>query len=110
RATDAAGNASCSAPFTYFTDNTPPAVAVQSPNTAGTPSRERRPTVTGTAEAATAVRIFRGAGCTGPATAPVTSTGSWSIAIDAATEAAPDGTTAYSAQATDAAGNTGCAD
>lgn len=108
-AIDLGGNASCSGPFSYFTDNTPPAVAVQSPNTAGTPSKERRPTLTGTAEAAATVRIFRGASCSGPSTAPVTSGGTWTIAIDAATEAVADGTTAYSAQATDAAGNTGCA-
>lgn len=109
-ATDLAGNTSCSGPFSYFTDNTPPAVAVDDLNTAATPSRDRRPTLTGTAEAGATVRVFRGAGCTGPSTAPATSTGTWSIAIDAATEAAADGLTTYSAQASDAAGNAGCAD
>jgi hypothetical protein len=109
QAADAAGNTSC-VDVPYFTDNTPPAVAAQPPNTQDTPSRNRRPTLTGTAEALATVRIFRGAGCTGPSTTPAISTGSWSIAIDAATEAASDGSTAYSAQATDVAGNTSCAD
>ena len=109
-ASDLAGNAVCSGPFSYFTDNTPPGVAVQPPNAAGTPSRDRRPTLTGTAEALATVRVFRSADCTGPSTAPVTSDGTWSIAIDAGAEAAADGATAYSAQASDSAGNTSCAD
>lgn len=109
-ATDAAGVVACSAPFAYHTDNTPPAVAVQPTTTPSTPSSERRPRVTGTSEPSAQVRIFRGAGCTGPATAPVASAGTWTITLDAATEAGPDGLTAYSAQATDSAGNAACTD
>ena len=81
QATDAAGNAGC-ADFTYFTDNTPPAVAIAAPVTGPqSPLRQRRPTLSGTAEVGATIQVFRGDACAGPATTITTADqGTWSIA------------------------------
>jgi hypothetical protein len=110
RASDALGNERCSAVFTYTTDTLDPALNRTSPDLTR-PWQTRRPTFGGTAEVNATVRVFRGAGCTGPSVGPQTaSTGSWSLTLDAATEAPLDGSTTYSAQALDAAGNDTCQD
>jgi T5SS/PEP-CTERM-associated repeat protein len=89
--TDAAGNAS-SAALTFTLDATAPAVSISNiPPT-------HTPTVTGSAEAGSVVRLFEGLTLLGQVTA--SASGSWSIATTLAT-----GTHKLSATATDAAGN-----
>lgn len=85
------------------TDTQPPAAPVLTGFTPASPSNSTQPTLNGTAEAASTVRIFSGAACAGTPLATVTasSTGAFS-----SVRTVPANTTAsFTATATDAAGN-----
>ena len=103
-ATDAAGNrGACSGGFTYVHDNTPPSPPTLTGISPPGPSDTNNVTVSGSAEVGSTVTLFRSSNCSG---APAGSTqasagGSFSIP-----QSVPDNTTlAFSAIATDAAGN-----
>ncbi|MCU6668731.1 Ig-like domain-containing protein [Enterobacteriaceae bacterium H4N4] len=116
-ATDAAGNASTPTnAFTFNVDTTPPAApvitlivddtgSVQGPVTAGNPTNDTRPTLSGTAEANAVVRIYDGTTLVGQVTA--SETGEWTLAQT--TIALNNGQHNFTATATDPAGNTSLA-
>lgn len=105
-ATDPAGNTSpcSSSSVSYTSDNTAPAVAVTDVTPSGTSTT---PTVRGTAEAGSTVRVYGTAGCTGT---PLVEGTAAAFADPGLTATVVLGsTTTFRATATDAAGNTsGC--
>jgi glucose/arabinose dehydrogenase len=104
RAIDAAGNESaCSSSFNYAEDSTPPAAPSITATTPASPSNNNRPSVKGSAESGSTVRLFKSANCSGTAAA----TGSAAQFAAGLTVAVSDDTdTSLTATATDAAGNT----
>ncbi len=106
-ATDAAGNTSaCSSGVTYVEDSTPPSAPVLTASTPISPSNNNNPSISGTAEAASTVKLYATANCTGGIVGTVTATGGGTFST-AVTAVGANTTTIYSATATDAAGNTG---
>ncbi len=101
--TDGAGNVSASSPTHTFTVDTqaPAAPVIGSPAT-GTTTSDTTPTLTGTAEAGSTVRVFVDGGTTPACTATASSTGAWSCTVS---PALTEGSHAFTATATDAAGN-----
>jgi hypothetical protein len=108
RAVDAAGNPSvCSNPVTYVEDSIAPDAPDLTALAPGSPSPEDQVTVTGTAEAGSAVRLYQAGDCTGPAVAVTAA----ELAQGVVVTVPEDATTVFSADATDAAGNTSaCSD
>jgi hypothetical protein len=112
RAFDAAGNGSvCSSTFVSYThDSAPPAPPVLTgtspPTDSTTPSMNLSPSVLGTAEGGSLVRLFTEATCTSSSVGQGTANGgSFSIQVFVL----PGSTTTFYSQATDAAGNvSGC--
>ena len=101
RATDAGGNVG-SAAVTFTVDTTAPgAPAITSPTT-GLVTSDNTPTISGTAEAGSTLEVFADGNSVGTTTAD--GSGNWSL-----TPATPlaDDTYDFTANATDAAGNTG---
>ncbi|SPA18501.1 Calcium-binding protein [Cupriavidus taiwanensis] len=108
-ASDAAGNTS--GPATVTIDAVPPAIPaitgatddnpVSTPLASGDSTNDSTPTLTGTADAGSAINIFNGATLIGTTVADVT-TGAWSFTP---TTPLTDGPYALTATATDAAGN-----
>ncbi|KEQ53403.1 Ig-like domain-containing protein [Sphingobium chlorophenolicum] len=112
QATDAAGNTGTSSAYTISIDTTPPTVAITGasdnfapitgPLADGSSTNDTTPTIDGTGPANSTVTILDNGIAVGTATSDGTS--AWSFTSPALT----DGTThAFTAQATDAAGNTG---
>jgi uncharacterized protein DUF1565/Big-like domain-containing protein len=111
RATDAAGNVSCSAGMSYFTDNTPPSVSASAAvpaTSANTPTMNLRPTVSGTTEPGVAVKLYAAAGCAGAPYGSGVAGADGSFSIPTTVDAIPTGTTTFYAGAVDAAGNSAC--
>jgi uncharacterized protein DUF1565/Big-like domain-containing protein len=110
KAVDAAGQATCGS-VTYRHDNQAPAAPSigTTPNTADPahPTQNRRPTVGGSAEPGSTVTLYASAACgTELASVDVNPTsGVWTYTLTA--DVVADGTTSFSARATDAAGNSG---
>ncbi len=103
-ATDAAGNESdCSASgVAYVHDNQRPSKPVLSSTTPASPSQNGSPTLNGTAEAGSTVKIYLASNCTGGVHATTTATGgSFAVTVTAKS----NDTRTYYATATDAAGN-----
>jgi hypothetical protein len=103
QATDTANNVSaCSAGFTYIHDNQKPAAPSLTNTVPGSPNRSTAPTVNGTAETNSAVRLYTDATCTTQNGATTTATaGAFALAATVPANA----TTRFYATATDAAGN-----
>src|SRR5690606_11611306 len=103
RATDAAGNTSAESAAATRTDERrePRAPSITSPSDR-TVSNEATPTIRGTAEADSTVELFRDGDSQGTTTAD--GSGDWTFTP---TSEWPDGTHSITAEATDAAGNTG---
>src|SRR5207248_6063771 len=73
-ATDAAGNASgCSSGATYVEDSTPPATPSSLAVSPASPANDNSPTISGTAEAGSTVKLFTNASCTSAVAASGTS-------------------------------------
>jgi len=108
RAVDFAGNASpaCSSALNYIHDDVAPAAPTVASSLPATPSSSNNPTINGTAEANSTVRLYTNAGCTTQIGSSTTASGggAWSIPV---TGLASNATTNFYAQATDAAGNAG---
>jgi len=104
RATDTAGNVSgCSQTKLVAHDDVAPMAPTLTGTVPTSPSNQTTyPSVTGTAEPLTTVRVYRSATCTGTATS--TQTG-LSGAIAVSISASSNTTTTFSAQAVDLAGN-----
>ncbi|MFO0750776.1 MAG: Ig-like domain-containing protein [Myxococcota bacterium] len=106
RSADGAGNLSQCSPagITYVHDDrAPDAPALTSTAPASPSNASTAPTLRGTAEADTAIALFRDAGCTDSAgSASADDDGDWSAVVAATANA----TTTFYATATDAAGNT----
>jgi hypothetical protein len=104
-ATDAAGNTSgCSSGVTYTHDNRAPTAPVLGAFTPASPSRvSTSPSLAGTTEAGTTVRIFASANCSGAAVATLTNAGA---SFSSNLSVSANSTTTFTATATDAAGNT----
>jgi hypothetical protein len=101
---DALGNASgCSGGVTYVEDSTAPVAPVWIGTTPPSPSRAGTPTLQGTAELGSRVDLFIDAACGGAIAATTTATGSGTFSFQVSV--ADNSTTAFSARATDAAGN-----
>jgi hypothetical protein len=104
-ATDAAGNTSgCSATsVTYVEDSAAPAAPVLTGSSPASPANNNGPTITGTAEAGTTVKLYTNSACTsavaGTGTAPG---GAFAIGV----AVGDNTTTTFYGTATDAAGNT----
>ncbi|MFO0748245.1 MAG: Ig-like domain-containing protein [Myxococcota bacterium] len=104
QATDTALNVSaCSAGFAYTHDAQKPAKPTLTGTTPDSPAKSTTPTVNGSAEAGSTVRLYTNAGCTTANGAPATAAADLSFGISASV-AATASTTFY-ATATDAAGN-----
>ena len=103
-ATDAAGNVSgCSTALTYVEDSTAPAAPTVTATDPASPANDNSPEVSGSAEAASTVRIYDNATCTGTPLAGGTAAAFTGAGI---TISVPDdSTTALRATATDAPGN-----
>jgi subtilisin-like proprotein convertase family protein len=92
----------CSATsVSYTNDSTPPAAPSGLSVSPDSPSSNLSPTVKGTAEAGSTVTLYAAAGCTGP----VASGPAANFASPGLTVLVTEGTTTFSAKATDAAGN-----
>ena len=107
-AVDAAGNVSaCSAGKVYVEDSIAPAAPRITETDPPSPAKDSTPTIKGTAEAGTIVRLYKTAGCIGAPAAIGTAT---KFASPGFTVTVPDNsTTAFRATATDKAGNSsGC--
>lgn len=107
KATDAAGNASaCSSSFaTYVEDSTAPTAPTVSSTSPPSPANgaNTSPTVNGSAETGSTVKIYSTASCTGaPAATGTATSGAFNIAVSVSANT----TTTFKATATDAAGNT----
>ena len=100
---DAAGNVSAASSTTFTVDTTAPAAPVISAPTAGGSLTTATPTVTGTAESGSTVRVYDGA------TLVCTTTASAGGAFSCPTSALTDGAHVLTAKATDAAGNVSAA-
>jgi hypothetical protein len=104
-ASDPAGNTSgCSAPVTFVHDDIPPAPPVLTNVSPGSPNKAQEVTVSGTAEPAAQVRLYRDSTCniflsSTPAVASVTGAFSQTVSVPQNT------TTQIFGRATDAAGN-----
>ena len=102
-ATDAAGNtSSCSQPLRYVADDTPPPAPVFSGVAPPVTGNTRTPIVSGTAEAASAVKVYGDSLCKGTMLGSGAATGG-SFAVTATVPA--NQATSFYATATDAAGN-----
>jgi len=107
--TDAAGNIStCSTDtLVYVHDDADPTVPVLSGTTPASPSSSTTPTIFGTSEAASTVRIYLGAGCTGFLAGSTLAAGNGAFTIQVTVT--PNAETFFYAQATDLAGRrSGC--
>lgn len=108
KVTDRAGNVSaCSSPISYVEDSTGPATPIISQATPASPANENAPTLRGSAEASSTVRVYTSGACTGTVagTGAASGTGAFSISVSVA----DDTSTAFHARATDASGNvSGC--
>jgi subtilase family serine protease len=103
-ATDVAGNVSaCSAVRTYTHDSSAPGAPVLSSTSPPSPSSSTTPTVSGTAEANSTVRLFTAAGCGGAILASGLADGAGAFAIPATVTA--NATTTFFANSVDAAQN-----
>jgi alpha-tubulin suppressor-like RCC1 family protein len=105
KAVDAAMNASgCSNNMTYIHDNIAPGLPTGLASTPGSPAQSSSPSITGSAEANSTVRLFTNPTCsTGVAgTATASGTGAFSIPVSVGAGS----TTTFYATATDAANNT----
>ncbi len=98
------GSACSTASVTYVEDSTPPSPPVLATTTPGSPANDSTPIVNGTAEAASTVRLYGNAACSGANLGTGAATGG--VFSIAATAVADDSTTTYYATATDAASNT----
>ncbi len=104
-ATDATGNTSeCSAPFEYTEDSSPPAAPSIDASTPSSPANENAPELAGLGAAGSTVRLYQSADCTGPVEAQGSAAEFASPGLTATVD--DDSDNAFSATATDAAGNT----
>jgi glucose/arabinose dehydrogenase len=105
-AANAAGDSACSNLVSYTEDSTAPAAPTLA-STPLSPANDNKPKVSGSAEAGSAVRVFKSSDCSGPAAA---TGGSAQFASGLALSVVPDNAdTPLSATATDIAGNvSGC--
>jgi len=103
-ATDAAGNTSaCATPRSYTHDNVKPATpSITGANPASPSNSSFAPTLSGTSENGTTVRIFTNATCTSAVNATTTATAN---GFATAVTAVANGVRTFYASATDAAGN-----
>ena len=103
-AIDAAGNESSVVSRSFTVDSRAPAAPLIADTTPGSPANDNAPEVTGSAEAASTVRLYRTAGCTGPALAggPASRFAGQGLTV----HVTDNTTTLLRATATDAAGNT----
>src|SRR4051794_4850048 len=101
-ASDAFGNpSSCSAPFSYTEDSTPPGVVLTGTDP-GSPANENSPKVIGSAEAGSEVRLFTTGDCSG---VPAATGSAGDLAAGIALSVPDDSTTQVRAIATDQVGN-----
>ena len=101
RSTDLAGNTADSAARAFTIDTTPPPAPVIAAPANDASLNTATPTISGTAEANSTVRVFDGANTTPLCTATANASGAWSCTSSALTEGAHP----LTARATDAAGN-----
>jgi Carbohydrate binding module (family 6)/Carbohydrate binding module (family 35) len=105
RSTDAAGNDSgCSTGVSYTEDSTPPAAPSWTGIQPNSPARDNYPHLSGSAAGAESVTIFEGPGCSGTAAGGGLLQDFVSPGILVAVD--DNSTTTFSANASDAAGNT----
>src|SRR5207249_2450641 len=104
-ATDAAGNASaCSSGFTYVEDSTVPAAPRGLASTPAAPATDSNPSITGTAESGSTVKLYTTSDCSGT---PAANGSAASFASPGFTVSVADNSsTTFKATATDAANNT----
>src|SRR5207247_1826344 len=103
-ATDAAGNASdCSSAFTYVEDSSAPAAPSGLGSTPASPANNNGPSIFGSAEAGSTVKLYTTSDCSG---APVANGSAASFASPGFTVSVADNSsTTFKATATDAASN-----
>jgi hypothetical protein len=111
RAVDAAGNTSgCSAaptPFLYVNDSIAPAGPTLTGSVPASPSGTATPTIVGTAEPGSTVRLYTTAGCTGVVAGTAAADAGGAVAVPVTV--ADGSSTTFRAVATDAASNpSGC--
>jgi uncharacterized protein (TIGR03382 family) len=105
KATDPAGNTGPTSSGNTFTiDTVAPAAPVVTAPADGSSTNDTTPTITGTAEANSSVKVFIGATLVGTVTADAQ--GAWTYTLTSG-QALAEGSYAATATATDAAGNTG---
>src|SRR5207247_344745 len=103
-ATDAAGNVSlCSSGLTYVEDSAAPGAPSSLSVSPASPANNNSPSISGTAEAGSTVKLYNNASCTsavaGSGTAAAFSSPGLSVSV------ADNSSTTFYATATDAAGN-----
>jgi glucose/arabinose dehydrogenase/PKD repeat protein len=102
-AVDSAGNTSpCSAASLYVEDSTPPRPPVLATTFPTSPANDNKPTVLGSAENGSSVRIHTTADCAGPDAAVAAA---WELSTGVGVSVPSDRVTPLSASATDVAGN-----
>ena len=107
-AADAAGNVSgCSSAVSYVEDSTPPNAPTITETNPASPANNDNPRIIGNAESGSTVRLYESSDCSGPVAAMGTSAEFFSAGLTV--PVAENATTAFTATATDAAGNvSGC--
>src|SRR5205085_2671611 len=102
-ATDAAGNVSpCSSGVGYVEDSTPPTPPSALSVSPASPANANSPSISGTAEAGSTVKLYTNASCTSAVAASGTAA---AFATGLSAAVADNSSTTFSATATDAAGN-----
>lgn len=102
-ATDAVGNRSACTAISYTHDGTPPPAPTGLTTDPASPAADRTPSLSGTAEAGSTVRVYFSTDCSGPVETSATAA---DFAGGTAVMVPADTTTDLSTTATDAAGNT----
>jgi glucose/arabinose dehydrogenase len=100
--TNSAGNSKCSNSLSYVEDSTPPAAPSITATSPASPANNNSPSIKGSAESGSTVRLFKSASCTGTAAA-TGSAAQFSAGLTVAVSG--DADTPLTATATDAAGN-----
>src|SRR5207247_1937239 len=102
-ATDAAGNvSSCSSGIAYVEDSAAPAAPSSLSVSPASPANNNSPSISGSAEAGSTVKLYTNASCTSAVTASGTAT---AFATGLSVAVADNSSTTFYATATDAAGN-----
>ena len=106
QATDVGGTSDCSSTGITYVEATPPATPTLTSTNPPSGSDNNTPKLIGTAAAASTVKIYAAAGCTGAIAA--TGTGAGLSGTGIAVSVPDNSTTTFSAKATGPGGNSGC--